>query len=174
MMKSTRTLTCQICGRGIRGVVTRKGSTVIAHHGYRRPFGRGFQTSSCEGARELPYEVSRGIILDVVAKRRRQVENAQAAFDALETYPPADLTERDVTYRTPRTYTRPVGFTAATARAHVLDLTPEGKPLRVNLYGLLWSNRRFDLGQEIRWLAANIDDLQKRYDDWTPAPSDPA
>lgn len=45
--------TCQICGRPIFAE-----SGVIAHHGYQRP-GDGWQTASCPGARELPYEVSR-------------------------------------------------------------------------------------------------------------------
>lgn len=44
---------CQICGRPILAE-----TGVIAHHGYTRP-GDGYQTSSCFGARELPFEVSR-------------------------------------------------------------------------------------------------------------------
>lgn len=44
--------TCQICGRPIKA-----NTGKIAHHGYRRP-GDGWQTSSCYGARHLPYEVS--------------------------------------------------------------------------------------------------------------------
>ncbi|AXQ68433.1 hypothetical protein HOT99_gp184 [Caulobacter phage CcrBL10] len=45
--------TCQICGRGILA----EGGT-IAHHGYTRP-GYGWQTASCSGAREVPFEISR-------------------------------------------------------------------------------------------------------------------
>jgi len=45
--------TCQICGRPIFAE-----TGVIAHHGYTRP-GHGYQTGSCIGARELPFEVSR-------------------------------------------------------------------------------------------------------------------
>jgi len=44
--------TCQICGR-----IIRSKSGVIAHHGYKR-LGGGWQTASCAGARNLPYEVS--------------------------------------------------------------------------------------------------------------------
>ena len=46
--------TCQICGRSIKLVCGR-----IAHHGYRRPYGAGFQSQSCYGARVLSYEQSR-------------------------------------------------------------------------------------------------------------------
>lgn len=45
--------TCQVCGRGIFA-----NTGVIAHHGYERP-GDGWQTASCSGARELPFELSR-------------------------------------------------------------------------------------------------------------------
>lgn len=59
--------TCQICGRPIMAKTGR-----IAHHGYQRP-GMGWQTSSCEGARELPFEVSRDALghhIDALAVRR--------------------------------------------------------------------------------------------------------
>lgn len=45
--------TCQVCGRGILA----EGG-VIAHHGYQRP-GEGWQTPSCNGAREVPFEIAR-------------------------------------------------------------------------------------------------------------------
>lgn len=48
--------TCQVCGREIKA---KKG--IIAHHGYKRPE-QGWQTDSCIGARQLPYEKSRDII----------------------------------------------------------------------------------------------------------------
>lgn len=56
---------CQICGRDI-GI----GAGVIAHHGYQRPKWYGGQTRSCEGARELPYEVS----CDVLRRHIGEVE----------------------------------------------------------------------------------------------------
>lgn len=48
--------TCQVCGRGIFA-----NTGVIAHHGYQRP-GEGWQTPSCNGARELPFEQSRAAL----------------------------------------------------------------------------------------------------------------
>lgn len=46
-------LTCQICGRLHLPTL---GEGMIAHHGYERP-GLGWQTASCEGAWQLPFEV---------------------------------------------------------------------------------------------------------------------
>lgn len=48
--------TCQICGRGIFA-----NTGLIAHHGYQRP-GDGWQTASCRGARQLPYEADRSVL----------------------------------------------------------------------------------------------------------------
>lgn len=47
---------CQICEREIKSKFG-----LIAHHGYTRPE-LGWQTESCMGARQLPYEKSRDAI----------------------------------------------------------------------------------------------------------------
>jgi hypothetical protein len=64
---------CQICGREIKG---KKG--LIAHHGYKRM--GGWQTSSCIGARELPYEKSR----DVIPKAIKMIENYVSNQESLK------------------------------------------------------------------------------------------
>ena len=51
--RESASLTCQICGRAILA-----NTGVIAHHGYERP-SQFYQTKSCIGARELPFEASR-------------------------------------------------------------------------------------------------------------------
>lgn len=70
------TTTCQICGRLIKLV---RGN--IAHHGFQRP-GSGYQTSSCMGARELPFEVSCDVLRDHVAGVAKSVERQTAALAA--------------------------------------------------------------------------------------------
>ncbi len=55
---------CQICEREIKDK-----TGVIAHHGYHRQ--GGWQTDSCVGARELPYEKSR----DAIPKAIKTIEN---------------------------------------------------------------------------------------------------
>lgn len=79
-------MTCQVCGRLIKA---RTGA--IAHHGYQRP-GFGWQTSSCMGARALPFEASRDklaewieVLRDLLRRNReRQVkienETTELAF----------------------------------------------------------------------------------------------
>ena len=68
--------TCQICGRAI---LAKTG--LIAHHGYQRPDGRGYQTASCPGARELPYEVSRDFIPTVRDGLLRHAEGDEQAAE---------------------------------------------------------------------------------------------
>ncbi|USN15220.1 hypothetical protein KIKIMORA_00740 [Brevundimonas phage vB_BpoS-Kikimora] len=51
--RDAKAMTCQCCARRILAETGK-----IAHHGYERP-GGGYQTSSCIGALELPFEVSR-------------------------------------------------------------------------------------------------------------------
>jgi hypothetical protein len=63
---------CQICGREIKAS---KG--LIAHHGYRRPW-EGVQTRSCEGARELPLDVSYAVLYAHVEMVKANVERLEA------------------------------------------------------------------------------------------------
>lgn len=51
--KNKAQMTCQCCGRKHLA-----NTGTIAHHGYQRP-GGGWQTASCSGAKNLPFEVSR-------------------------------------------------------------------------------------------------------------------
>lgn len=81
--KLAKSMTCQCCGRAIFAE-----TGVIAHHGYQRP-GGGWQTASCSGARELPFEVSREALGRLIESLRRWEATAvedRAAVEA-ETAP---------------------------------------------------------------------------------------
>ena len=58
--KLAKAMTCQCCARPIFAETGR-----IAHHGDQRP-GGGWQTASCGGALELPFEVSRDRLGDLI------------------------------------------------------------------------------------------------------------
>lgn len=70
--------TCQICARPIFAE-----TGVIAHHGYERP-GYGYQTSSCWGARYLPFETDRSILLNYIAQQRKDLEAREIRRAAVE------------------------------------------------------------------------------------------
>ena len=78
--------TCQICGANHKA---KHG--LIAHHGYRRPY-EGMQTSSCYGARSLPYEVSCNAIPGYIERLERCLENNEVRLIDLMKNPPMELT----------------------------------------------------------------------------------
>lgn len=70
--------TCQICGRPIFAE-----TGVIAHHGYQRP-GDGYQTASCPGARELPFEADKQVLVRYNVGLRKHILNVvQARRDVM-------------------------------------------------------------------------------------------
>lgn len=77
---------CQICEREVKSK-----SGLIAHHGFKRP-GNGWQTESCVGDRELPYEKSRDAIPKAILVIDSFVEmNNLKIKDLVENKPPISL-----------------------------------------------------------------------------------
>jgi len=77
--RDAKAMTCQCCGRGILAE-----TGVIAHHGFERP-GTGWQTDSCYGARELPFEVSRdalGTYIEMIKQRIVWANESHARVEA--------------------------------------------------------------------------------------------
>jgi hypothetical protein len=70
-------MTCQICGRLILA-----NTGTIAHHGYTRP-GMGWQTASCEGSKELPFEVSRDALGKYIINLNRVRDRLVARQDKI-------------------------------------------------------------------------------------------
>jgi hypothetical protein len=68
-------MTCQCCGRKI---LSNLGS--VAHHGYQRP-DYGWQTASCMGAKELPFEVDREVLGRMIAVLQGMEGRMKAARD---------------------------------------------------------------------------------------------
>lgn len=121
---------CQICEREIK---SRFG--LIAHHGYRRPES-GWQTESCIGARNLPYEESR----DVIPKALIVIEN----FIKLKELQ-IELIKKD---------NPPVPF----IRTTISSDNP--------MYKVRQEEHINRLGYEIKIALRDKERLQKRYDNW--------
>lgn len=72
-------MTCQCCARKYLANI---GS--MAHHGYTRP-GFGWQTASCMGAKELPFEVARealGRLIKALERHLTDLKKSRAAANA--------------------------------------------------------------------------------------------
>lgn len=121
---------CQICEREIK---SKKG--LIAHHGYKRPE-QGWQTDSCIGARQLPYEKSK----DIIPLAIQQINN----FIGLKKAEIKEVEKGEVTVPS---------FRGKVETNHI------GYKIRQNEY-------LAKLNYEIKSANIEIERLQKRYDGW--------
>ncbi len=92
MAKDAKARTCQICGRPIFAEVG-----VVAHHGYQRP-GDGWQTDSCFGARHLPYEADKAVLVEWIGIVQRQLDAQREARADVA----AERMAIAISYQTPR------------------------------------------------------------------------
>ena len=76
--RKQQTATCQVCGRAIC-----HAQGLIAHHGYERPL-HGYQTDSCDGARELPFEQSRDALGAHIEKLKQYLESRRVRLATIE------------------------------------------------------------------------------------------
>lgn len=108
MNQTNQTTTCQICARAIKA-----NTGIIAHHGYQRPQYQGWQTASCDGARQLPYEVSRDFIPVVIERYKMASANQEAMADEMLRTPPATITKVSMySYQDNQTFDKPADFDA--------------------------------------------------------------
>jgi hypothetical protein len=145
---------CQICGRPILCT-----TGVIAHHGYTRPW-EGFQTSSCPGARELPYAESCDFLRSYIPTLAGAAAVAKAAAARFLENPPETITvsrKSSFTGKTEATtYERPKGF-------KVTDYSSIPRT-----YANAYANRLGNMQQEAKGLAQYVEFLRARLAAWTP------
>lgn len=122
--------TCQIC---VREIKAKHG--VIAHHGYTRPE-QGWQTDSCIGARQLPYEKSRDVIPKAIDFLKLQIKNIEYNLKRIEEE------------RLPIPY----------FRGDVKSDNSQYKRIKDNYFELE--------KHKINQIEKEIERLQKRYDEW--------
>lgn len=169
--KESAHMTCQCCGRGH---LANKG--LLAHHGYQRP-GNGWQTASCSGARELPFEVSRDVLGNLIKRlterRDEMVSNRDEAIREEIGFPVSfnDRTAPKVYSHIRRRDVYPevtVEFTRATFDAlmteHGSNLRSSGKYI-MNFDEIKDRNisRR---NHDIKNIGEYITECQTRYDGW--------
>lgn len=151
--------TCQCCGRAIQA---RRG--VIAHHGYKRP-GQGWQTSSCFGARELPFELEHARLDLAIASVESRLAGTRASLAEHVARPPAEIVEvlryaGRVTGT--RTHARPEGFSAVDSAAR--SFIP-------GTYEREFFRRSEDMKTAIRRAVADLEFFRARRASWK-APTD--
>lgn len=151
--------TCQICGRKILPDADGK----LAHHGYERPYGQGFHTASCYGARELKFEADRTVLgrfIETVMKPQLLAEQCYLAGWKAHTGP---------------IWIKRSKFTGSTivSRQDESEAGPgEGwKRLDSQANPTEWKRQMdaqiYEHERNVRFLTRDIADQQKRYDTWT-------
>jgi hypothetical protein len=153
---------CQICGRAILA-----NTGHIAHHGYTRP-DRGWQTSSCFGARARPFEVSR----DTVARFVTALKNWREAAIKARAETEAETSPLTLTYGV---YNRNTGkrdpifidVTRATFESVRAEHTDVFRTYSWDSYDKVKAARMLNHDHKIAGLAADIIEFQKRFDGWT-------
>lgn len=160
-------MTCQCCGRKH---LANKG--VIAHHGYTRP-GYGWQTSSCFGARALPFEVDRAKLGEMIdfLKARKEGMVEYRAKTASEELPINAQWEENVYENGKRVY----WMGKPKTEIKRFDVTranwEEFKAVRGNSFYV----RKFDdfkvselqyQDRKLEAITKDIEESQKRYDSW--------
>lgn len=144
--------TCQVCGREIKAT-----TGVIAHHGYKRPQGWGWQTASCMGARHLPYEESCEVLKEAITEVERYIAANERVLAELVATPPATMWIEKPWRgsKEPREVTRPENFNSANFNATIPD-TYE------NAYG----KAKYDLERDIRAAEGQLATMRQRLAAW--------
>lgn len=144
---------CQICERDIKAK-----NGIIAHHGYTRPYPQE-QTRSCDGARQLPYEVSRDAIPAAIDNTKAYLGYQEDRLKAYMKEGPEELTRFVGFGRTSHVMTRPENFDPKYS-AENWESTPS-KGYEREFYTTIRQIKRniVDATQEVKRLTA-------RYDNW--------
>lgn len=147
---------CQICGRQIKA---KNGK--IAHHGYERP-GWGYQTSSCAGARHVPYSKGHDaldrqltLVPEYIARQEESLQNWKVS-------PPDEIEERrsmHTKHNGARKYKKPEGFDPAASLKRGYGF--QG-------YDAEFIGHARQMEQRIKGLRSMLEFLQKRRDEWKP------
>lgn len=134
--------TCQVCGRSHQA---KKG--LIAHHGYQRP-GDGQQTRSCDGARHLPFEVSRDVLgMHIEDLHRWHAKHKDQEHHLRNTNEPVHTMEKKSFRDSPE----------------LVEWKPDHPEYKHKKERLIAKHR-----DKQKLLAMSIEHQQQRYDNWKP------
>ena len=163
--RDAKAMTCQCCARKI---LAETGA--IAHHGYERP-GSGWQTASCQGAKELPLEVSREALgrmltsfkavlaASVSARAKTEAETTPLSYRWL------DQTQK--VNRWDKAIERFITVTRETFDAEYAQIKDKCAPTHVQpTFDQVKARALYALDQDISMWKSEIAYHQPRYDDW--------
>lgn len=162
---------CQCCGRAI---LANLGT--IAHHGYERP-GHGWQTGSCMGAKELPFEVDRSALGRMIGFLKDRLARAEKHRAAIKSEKLPIVFNYEAQLIGPSRFQQFNRWTKWPVVKHSLDVSRESfeafkkGPGSNSTYGIYdfdaYKARHVEgLSNSIKNLREHIAEEQQRYDGW--------
>jgi hypothetical protein len=154
-------MTCQCCGRAIHANLG-----TIAHHGYERP-GDGWQTASCMGAKELPFEVSRDALGKMIVEMEAYGTRLVAQREEIKAEKQdIGFTYTDYSERVPYGRKRPTK-TVMVNRANYKTHAEVLRKHTIHSFDALKNSKVEGLSRSIRAVIGQIAAEKKRYFGWT-------
>lgn len=153
---------CQCCGRAILA-----NTGYIAHHGYERP-GHGWQTSSCFGARRLPWEADRTALGEMIVFLKKRLNGLKKHLANVN----AELVELTFTYRTYEkgSFGQSTDHSRAVSRKTFDEVRKEleehFRKKSVRSFDELKSREISSTNYQIKGVKDHIKEAQKRFDGW--------
>lgn len=157
-------MTCQICGRPIHA-----GNGKIAHHGYQRP-GYGYQTASCPGALQHPFEVSRdelGRYIEALNRRHDTLVNQLEDLhqEQLESFT-LGLTDYDAPRLFDRRPVKHITFTASNFEELSAEHAKTFRTYSIRSYTDAAESFKQKVSAEVRSILAELAQQEVRYEAW--------
>lgn len=164
--RDAKAMRCQCCGRGILAETGK-----IAHHGYQRPQGWGYQTASCEGALELPFEVSRDALGAMIKRMEAYVVQRQAygvrLQDETTDFPFGYVDISKKVNRWDRGVERTVLVNRVNYDAKLAEIAPlRNEHIRNPTFDVLKKTLVEGVNSEVKMVQSEIKTQQARYDGW--------
>lgn len=151
---------CQICGRAIRAP-----EGLIAHHGYRRP-GSGWQTSSCWGARHVPYEQGHDALDKLLIYLRHRITTTQDYIVEWRRDP-----DKQIKWQSRNGFNQPTGTPLTFVRPEPWSIPPQQAARRSHStapadYAELWHAQLRQYQTMLKSLQSDLKQFTARRDAW--------
>lgn len=156
-------MTCQCCARDILAE-----TGMIAHHGFQRP-GGGYQSPSCFGAKELPFEVDREALGALIVILKRKLADAQQFLKHVQAETKPLMWKYSDYSKQKKSWDKPETKWAMVTREtlpQIIGETADVRRCKAPTFDELKTRIEANTMSEIRMLTSDIRNQEARYAGW--------